>query len=161
MGTAKVAGTEMGVTEPQATFSACFGAPFLVWHPYVYAEMLAAKLSKVGAPAFLVNTGWTGGAYGVGRRMSLKDTRQIIDAIHDGTLKGMTWERMPVFGVDVPSVGIKDVPVDVLQPRKAWAKNGQKETDFDEATANLARLFQNNFKEYADLCSPAVVDARP
>merc|ERR1712100_788127 len=73
--TAKVAGTEMGVTEPQATFSACFGAPFLVWHPYVYAEMLAAKLEKGGAPAYLVNTGWTGGAYGAGSRMSLKDTR--------------------------------------------------------------------------------------
>merc|ERR1719191_529807 len=90
--TAKVAGTEMGVTEPQATFSACFGAPFLVWHPYVYAEMLAAKLAKQGANAWLVNTGWVGGEYGTGNRCSLKYTRQLIDAIHDGSLKGVERE---------------------------------------------------------------------
>ncbi|CAK0805704.1 unnamed protein product [Prorocentrum cordatum] len=159
--TAKVAGTEMGVTEPQATFSACFGAPFLVWHPYVYAEMLAAKLEKSGAPAYLVNTGWTGGAYGVGSRMSLKDTRQLIDAIHDGSLDGMRWEEMPIFGLQVPSTGIKDVPLETLQPLKAWQKNGQSQGKFQETATGLAKLFQGNFQEYADLCSPAVLAAGP
>jgi phosphoenolpyruvate carboxykinase (ATP) len=159
--TAKVAGTEMGITEPQATFSACFGAPFLVWHPYVYAQMLAAKLEKVGAPAYLVNTGWTGGAYGAGSRMSLKDTRQLIDAIHDGSLENVQWEEMPIFGLQVPTTGIKDVPVETLQPLKAWLKNKQSAEKFQETAVGLARLFQDNFKEYADLCSKAVVDAGP
>merc|ERR1711937_876291 len=108
--TAKVAGTEEGVTEPQATFSACFGAPFMVWHPFVYAEMLAAKLEKVGASAFLINTGWVGGPHGVGSRCSLKYTRQIIDAIHDGTLTDMKWEAQPTTGLMQPKAGIKDVP---------------------------------------------------
>merc|ERR1719191_2061111 len=90
--TAKVAGTEMGVTEPQATFSACFGAPFLAWHPYVCAEMLAAKLEVHDCPCYLVNTGWVGGPYGTGNRCSLKYTRQLIDAIHDGSLKGVERE---------------------------------------------------------------------
>jgi phosphoenolpyruvate carboxykinase (ATP) len=159
--TAKVAGTEMGITEPQATFSACFGAPFLVWHPYVYAQMLAAKLENVGAPAYLVNTGWTGGAYGAGSRMSLKDTRQLIDAIHDGSLENVQWEEMPIFGLQVPTTGIKDVPVETLQPLKAWLKNSQSADKFQETAVGLAKLFQDNFKEYADLCSKAVVDAGP
>merc|ERR1712157_508070 len=116
--TAKVAGTEEGVTEPEATFSACFGAPFLVWHPSVYADMLAAKLEKHGAPAYLVNTGWVGGPYGTGSRCSLKDTRQLIDAIHDGSLENVQWEEMPIFGLKVPTSGIKDVPLDTLQPLK-------------------------------------------
>merc|ERR1719188_1403564 len=114
--TAKVAGTEEGVTEPQATFSACFGAPFLVWHPFVYAEMLAAKLQKHKANAWLINTGWVGGGYGVGARCPLKYTRQLIDAIHDGTLANMPdseWETMPIFGLMVPKSGVKDVPREV------------------------------------------------
>jgi len=159
--TAKVAGTEMGVTEPQATFSACFGAPFLVWHPYVYAEMLAAKLEKVGAPAYLVNTGWTGGAYGAGSRMSLKGTRQLIDAIHDGSLDSVQWEEMPIFGLQMPTSAIKDVSLDTLQPLKAWLKNGQSGDKFQETAAGLAKLFNRNFEVYADLCSKAVVDAGP
>merc|ERR1719262_1609862 len=108
--TAKVAGTEEGVTEPEATFSACFGAPFLVWHPFVYAEMLAAKLEKELAPAYLINTGWVGGPYGTGNRCSLKYTRQLIDAIHDGSLKDVEWEEMPGFGLQIPKEKIKDVP---------------------------------------------------
>ena len=87
--TAKVAGTEMGVTEPQATFSACFGGPFLAMHPYHYAEMLAAKLEKHGGHAWLLNTGWVGGAYGIGERCPLKFTRQLVDAVHDGTLAAL------------------------------------------------------------------------
>merc|ERR1711907_702152 len=97
--TAKVAGTEMGVVEPQATFSPCFGGPFLVHHPYDYAEQLAAKLEQEGASAWLVNTGWVGGEYGTGNRCNLKYTRQIIDAIHDGTLASLPeseWEEMPI-----------------------------------------------------------------
>merc|ERR1719437_197112 len=159
--TAKVAGTEEGVTEPQATFSACFGAPFLVWHPFVYAEMLAAKLDKVGASAYLVNTGWTGGAYGAGSRMSLKDTRQLIDAIHDGSLEDMQWEEMPFFGLQMPSTGIKDVRLETFQPLKAWQRNGQSEDKYQETAIGLANLFQGNFEEYADLCSPEVIAAGP
>merc|ERR1712154_508960 len=98
--------------EPEATFSACFGAPFLVWHPFVYAEMLAAKLKKAGASAYLVNTGWVGAPYGTGSRCSLKYTRQLIDAIHDGSLKDVSWEEMPVFGLLQPKSNIKDVPSD-------------------------------------------------
>merc|ERR1712019_10027 len=103
--TAKVAGTEMGVTEPQATFSPCFGGPLLAHHPFVYAEILAAKIAKTpGANAYLVNTGWVGGEYGTGKRCSLKYTRQIIDAIHDGTLANLLdseFEAMPIFGLKV------------------------------------------------------------
>merc|ERR1711953_944482 len=111
--TAKVAGTEQGVTEPQATFSPCFGGPFLVHHPYDYAEQLAAKLEKEGATAWLVNTGWVGGEYGTGNRCNLKYTRQIIDAIHDGTLSSLPdseWEEMPIFGLRTPKNAVKDVP---------------------------------------------------
>merc|ERR1711920_405027 len=162
--TAKVAGTEEGVTEPEATFSACFGAPFLVWHPYVYAEMLAAKLEDHGAPAYLVNTGWVGGPYGVGSRCSLKYTRQLIDAIHDGTLANMPdseWEEMPIFGLKIPKGGVKDVPKEVLQPRLAWTQNGQSEAEFEKTAVNLAKLFQNNFKTFADQCQPSVLAAGP
>merc|ERR1719246_177431 len=159
--TAKVAGTEEGVTEPQATFSACFGAPFLVWHPYVYAEMLAAKLEKVGASAFLINTGWVGGPYGVGSRCSLKYTRQLIDAIHDGSLADVEWEAMPIFGLLQPKAGIKEVPKEVLRPKDAWLQSGKTEEEYNKTALNLAGLFQKNFKEFADKCSPEVVAAGP
>jgi len=159
--TAKVAGTEMGVTEPQATFSACFGAPFMVWHPYVYAEMLAAKLEKFNCPCYLVNTGWTGGGHGVGSRMSLKYTRQIIDAIHDGSLEKIEWEKQPTFGLMMPKSGIKDVPKEVLRPSEAWAANGQSQADYDKVAKNLAKLFEENFKEFSDKCSPGVIAAGP
>merc|ERR1712137_165625 len=138
--TAKVAGTEEGVKEPEATFSACFGAPFLVWHPFVYAEMLAAKLEKENAPAYLVNTGWVGGPYGTGNRCSLKYTRQLIDAIHDGTLASMPeseWEDMPIFGLKVPKSGVKDVPSHILRPEDAWLKAGKSAADFKKTAENL------------------------
>merc|ERR1712232_1041911 len=149
--TSKVAGTEMGVTEPQATFSACFGAPFMVWHPYHYAEMLAAKLEKFNCPAYLVNTGWAGGPYGTGKRMSLKYTRQIIDAIHDGTLDSMEWETMPIFGLGMPKSGVKDVPKEILRPKDAWLQAGLSEAKFQETATSLAKLFEENFKEYVDM----------
>jgi len=162
--TAKVAGTEEGVTEPEATFSACFGAPFLVWHPYHYAEMLAAKLEKNSAPAYLVNTGWVGGPYGTGNRCSLKWTRQLIDAIHDGTCSSMgdaDWETMPIFGVQIPKVAIKDVPKHILRPQEAWLEAGRSEADFNNTATKLAGLFQKNFKDFEDKCSQAVIDAGP
>merc|ERR1712066_1053652 len=159
--TAKVAGTEEGVTEPQATFSACFGAPFLAWHPYVYAEMLAAKLEVHGAPAYLVNTGWVGGPYGTGNRCSLKYTRQLIDAIHDGSLKNVEWEEMPIFGLAIPKTGIKDVPKEILRPEEAWVQSGASAEDFQKTANNLAGLFQKNFEEFADRCSEGVVAAGP
>jgi len=162
--TAKVAGTEEGVKEPEATFSACFGAPFLVWHPSVYAEMLAAKLEKHGASAYLVNTGWVGGPYGVGNRCSLKYTRQLIDAIHDGTLADLPdseWEDMAVFGLKMPKNAIKDVPKDVLRPLDAWKANGKSEQEFNQAAQHLASLFTKNFAEFSSRCSPAVAAAGP
>merc|ERR1712038_1249400 len=162
--TAKVVGTEEGVKEPEATFSACFGAPFLVWHPYVYAEMLAAKLEQVGATAYLVNTGWVGGPYGVGNRCSLKYTRQLIDAIHDGSLTNLPeseWDEMPIFGLKVPKSGVKDVPSHILRPEDAWVKAGKSPAEFKKTAENLAGLFQNNFKEFADKCSDSVRAAGP
>merc|ERR1712228_269530 len=162
--TAKVAGTEEGVKEPEATFSACFGAPFLVWHPFVYAEMLAAKLEKQSAPAYLVNTGWVGGPYGTGNRCSLKYTRQLIDAIHDGTLTAMPdseWEEMPIFGLKIPKTGIKNVPKEILRPEEAWEQNGQTADQFQKSAKHLAGLFQKNFVDFADKCSKAVQDAGP
>jgi len=162
--TAKVAGTEEGVKEPEATFSACFGAPFLVWHPSVYAEMLAAKLEKHGAAAYLVNTGWVGGPYAEGHRCSLKYTRQLIDAIHDGTLDGLPdseWEDMPVFGLKMPKSAIKDVPKEVLRPLDAWMSNGKTQKEFNSAAMHLASLFTKNFLEFSKRCSPKVVAAGP
>ena len=122
--TAKVAGTERGVTEPQATFSACFGGPFLSVHPTKYGEILGKKMEEHGSNAYLVNTGWTGGAYGVGERMSLPATRKIIDAILDGTLENAEYETLPVFNLEIP----KEVPgVDskILNPRNAWGISGR------------------------------------
>merc|ERR1719310_86603 len=157
--TAKVAGPEEGVPEPQATFSACFGAPFLAWHPYVYAEMLAEKLKKHDCPAYLVNTGWGGGPYGTGSRCSLKYTRQLIDAIHDGSLKSVEWETMPIFGLSIPKSGIKDVPKHILRPEEAWTHAGASADDFKKTANNLAGLFQKNFTEFADMCTAEVVDS--
>merc|ERR1712032_1672386 len=162
--TAKVAGTEEGVKEPEATFSACFGAPFLVWHPSVYAEMLAAKLEKHGATAYLVNTGWVGGGYGVGNRCSLKYTRQLIDAIHDGTLASLPesdWEEMPIFGLKIPKAGVKDVPKEILRPQDAWLQAGNTSDEFTRSAKNLAGLFLKNFETYSDKCSDAVKAAGP
>ncbi|MCP4817161.1 MAG: phosphoenolpyruvate carboxykinase (ATP) [Planctomycetaceae bacterium] len=154
--TAKVAGTEMGVTEPQATFSACFGAAFLVWHPTKYAEMLADKMNQYGSDAWLVNTGWSGGAHGVGERMSLKHTRAIIDAIHSGALGSVETVADPVFGLAVP-VSCPDCPSEVLMPKQTWADPQQ----YDEMAAKLTGLFHENFANYADQASDAIKAAGP
>ena len=154
--TAKVAGTEDGVTEPQATFSACFGAAFLVMHPSRYAEMLADKMRKHGARAWLINTGLTGGSYGTGKRMSLKHTRAIIDAIHDGELDNAPTVTDPVFGVEVPTA-VPHVPAAVLIPREAW----QDKKAYDATAEKLAGLFNKNFAQFAAGTSPAIAGAGP
>jgi phosphoenolpyruvate carboxykinase (ATP) len=154
--TAKVAGTEMGITEPQATFSPCFGGPFLVWRPSKYAELLATKMQQHKANAWLVNTGWSGGAYGVGARMKLKLTRAIINAIHNGELAKSPTETDPTFGFAVPTQ-CSGVPSEILVPRNTWADKASY-----EATARkLAGLFRENFTKYADGASSDVLAAGP
>lgn len=151
--TAKVAGTEMGVTEPQATFSACFGAAFMVWHPLKYAELLAERLQKHNAQAWLVNTGWTGGGYGVGERIKLAYTRAIIDAIHSGELIKAPTVTDPVFGLAVPQE-CPGVPSEILMPRNVW-KDPQA---YDQAAAQLAKLFEENYRQYAKADVAIAVD---
>lgn len=154
--TAKVAGTEMGVTEPEATFSACFGAAFLVWHPTVYAQLLANKMITHGSSAWLVNTGWSGGAHGVGSRISLKYTRAIIDAIHDGSLAITDFAEDPIFGLRIPKA-CRGVPGKILQPRGTW----DDPVAFDKTAKLLAEKFQANFESYQDKASQGVIDAGP
>jgi phosphoenolpyruvate carboxykinase (ATP) len=141
--TAKVAGTEVGVTEPSATFSPCFGGPFLVWHPSKYAELLATKMKQHGTRVWLVNTGWSGGAYGTGKRIKLANTRAIVDAIHGGALAKSKSQRDPVFGLDVVTE-CPNVPSEILIPHNAWSDKAAY-----EATAKkLATLFTRNFAAY-------------
>jgi len=154
--TAKVAGTEMGVTEPQATFSPCFGGPFLVWHPGKYAELLAAKMKQPQARVWLVNTGWSGGAHGTGKRISLKHTRAIIDAIHAGALAKAKSQRDATFGFDVITE-CPNVPSEILVPRNAWADKAA----YDPAAKKLAGLFKDNFKAYEAGASAEVKAAGP
>ena len=154
--TAKVAGTERGVTEPQATFSACFGAPFLPRHPGVYADMLGEKLREHGAKVWLVNTGWSGGGHGVGSRMKLAHTRAMVNAALAGDLEGAEFASDPVFGVDVP-VSVPGVPDEVLRPRDTWA-DGEA---YAAAAAELAAMFKANFEKFADDAGEAVSAAGP
>ena len=154
--TAKVAGTEMGVTEPTATFSACFGAAFMVWHPSKYAELLAEKMEKHGASAWLVNTGWTGGAHGTGSRISLKYTRAIIDAILNGSLDDAEYVVDPRFGLAVPTA-VAGVPSDVLTPKNTWADGAA----YDAQALKLAKLFNDNFKVYEEGSSAEIIAAGP
>jgi phosphoenolpyruvate carboxykinase (ATP) len=141
--TAKVAGTEMGVTEPQATFSACFGAAFMVWHPQKYAELLAEKMETHGANAWLINTGWVGGGYGVGERIKLRYTRAIIDAIHSGELSEAATTTEPVFGLAIPTT-CAGMPTDLLVPKNAW----QDTAAYDKQAAHLVTLFRTNFEKF-------------
>ncbi len=154
--TAKVAGTERGVTEPQATFSACFGAPFLPRHPGVYAKMLGDKLREHGANVWLVNTGWSGGAHGVGSRMKLSHTRAMVNAALAGDLEGVEFVADPVFGVDVP-ISVPGVPAEVLRPRDTWS-DGEA---YDAAAAELAAMFKTNFERFAADVSDGVRAAGP
>src|SRR3954447_1440591 len=154
--TAKVAGTEMGVTEPQATFSPCFGGPFLVWHPSKYAELLAEKMREHKARVWLVNTGWAGGGYGVGKRISLKYTRAIIDAIHSRALAEAKVEGDPVFGFNIVTE-IPGVPAEILRPRQSWSDPAA----YDATAKKLATLFNKNFETYAAGASAEVRAAAP
>ena len=142
--TAKVAGTEAGVTEPQATFSTCFGAPFLPLPPARYANLLKEKIAKHGSHVWLVNTGWTGGGYGVGSRMKLSHTRAMINAAFGGQLDGVEFATDPVFGLQVPTQ-CPGVPADVLMPRNTWADKAA----YDAQANKLKAMFEENFKKFA------------
>ena len=148
--TARVAGTEKGVTEPKAAFSACFGAPFLPLNPNVYARMLGEKIARHKANVWLVNTGWTGGPYGVGTRMKIAHTRAMINAALSGQLDRVKYERHRIFNIDVPTT-CPGVPVGVLDPRSTW----QDGTQYDDQAKALARMFVDNFKAFeADVPAP-------
>ena len=154
--TAKLAGTERGVTEPQATFSACFGEVFMVWDPNVYAEMLAEKIAKHGAQTWLVNTGWSGGPYGVGKRMKLAYTRAMVRAAVAGKLDAVPTQAEPVFGLAVPTA-VPGVPSEVLMPRATWPDPAA----YDKQAAELAARFRENFKRFEGKASAAVRNAGP
>ena len=143
--TAKVAGTERGVTEPQATFSACFGQAFLTLHPTRYADILGKKMQQHHARAYLVNTGWTGGPYGEGMRMSLPATRKIIDAILNGSIEESEYERMSVFNLDIPRQ-VEGVDVELLNPRNSWSNKDA----YDDTARKLAERFIQSFEQYTD-----------
>ncbi len=154
--TAKVAGTEKGVTEPKATFSTCFGAPFLPLPPSHYAKMLGEKIAKHNARVWLVNTGWTGGAYGVGRRMKIAYTRAMVRAVLSGELDGVPYERDPMFNLDVP-LSCPDVPSEVLKPRNTWTDGAA----YDAQAKKLAIMFAENFKTFEGGVSADVRAAGP
>jgi phosphoenolpyruvate carboxykinase (ATP) len=144
--TAKVAGTERGITEPVAAFSACFGEAFLPLHPTEYATLLGDKIDKYNVNVYLVNTGWTGGPYGVGKRMSIKDTRACINDILNGTIDDTEFETLPIFNLHIPKHldGVADDAI--LNPRNTWEDKEQ----YDASLADLARLFIKNFERYDD-----------
>ncbi|MEN9448576.1 MAG: phosphoenolpyruvate carboxykinase [Bacteroidota bacterium] len=154
--TSKVAGTEAGVTEPQTTFSACFGAAFLPLHPTKYAEMLGKKLKESGANVWLINTGMTGGAYGVGKRMSLKYTRAIISEALNGSLANVEFETLPIFNFQIPT-SCPGVPSEIFNPRNTWA-NAE---EYDAKAKELATKFNENFKKYAAQASAEILAAAP
>ncbi len=154
--TAKVAGTERGVTEPKAAFSACFGAPFLPRHPGVYAEMLGERLRTHGAGVWLVNTGWSGGGHGVGARVPLEHTRAMVRAALSGELDNVETREDPVFGLHIPTE-VPGVPERILTPRNTWSDG----LAYDQAAGRLAEMFRENFQKYEDHVSGAVKAAGP
>jgi len=141
--TAKVAGTERGVNEPTATFSACFGEAFLPLHPTDYAKLLGEKIDKHNVNVYLVNTGWTGGAYGTGKRMSIKNTRACINGILDGKINDSEFENLDIFNLQIPKT-LDGVDTKVLNPRNTW----QDTSKYDEAALKLANMYVENFKKY-------------
>jgi phosphoenolpyruvate carboxykinase (ATP) len=154
--TAKVAGTERGVTEPSATFSACFGAPFLPLHPGVYAKMLGERIAKHRVKCWLVNTGWTGGPYGVGSRMKLSHTRAMLRAALAGALDNVSFKKDPIFGFEVPT-SVPDVPVELLTPRSTWSDPAA----YDAQARKLATMFRENFEQYRAEVPTSVAGAGP
>jgi phosphoenolpyruvate carboxykinase (ATP) len=154
--TAKVAGTERGVTEPKATFSTCFGAPFMVWEPNVYARLLGERISERDVKVWLVNTGWTGGPYGVGRRMRIAHTRAMITAALAGALDDVPYDVDPIFNLQVPRQ-CPDVSAEVLTPRATW----QDQAAYDEQAKKLATMFADNFRHFEASAAPDVKAAGP
>lgn len=154
--TSKVAGTEAGVTEPTTVFSNCYGAPFLPLHPTKYAEMLGAKIDEFKPNVWLINTGMTGGQYGVGKRMSLKYTRALITAALNGDLNNVDYETMSVFGFQIPA-SCKDVPSEILNPKNTWANKAE----YDEKLTELAQAFNNNFKKFEAVANEELKSAMP
>jgi phosphoenolpyruvate carboxykinase (ATP) len=154
--TAKVAGTEAGVTEPKSTFSACFGAPFLPLHPGRYADMLGTKIEANQVNVWLINTGWTGGPYGIGQRIKLSYTRAMITAVLNNSLAAQDFEKHPVFGMAIPTDCI-GVPAAILNPRNTWINK----TAYDQKARDLAEQFINNFKKYADGVADHIRAAAP
>ena len=151
--TARVAGTEKGVTEPQAVFSSCFGAPFMPRNPTVYAKLLGEKIKSSGATCWLVNTGWTGGKYGVGKRMPIKYTRAMLDAALNGELDDVEYYTDDNFGLMVP-VKCPDVPDQILKPDSSW---DSKEL-YDNSAKEVARLFEQNFIQFKDFVDSNVLE---
>jgi phosphoenolpyruvate carboxykinase (ATP) len=154
--TAKVAGTERGVTEPAATFSSCFGAPFLPLHPGVYAKMLGERIAKHGAKVWLVNTGWTGGGYGTGTRIELAHTRAMVSAALSGQLDQARYTTDPVFGLEVPTA-VPGVPSELLIPRDTWSDKGA----YDAQAKKLTEMFRKSFGVFASQVPEAVAAAGP
>ncbi|MBX0332048.1 phosphoenolpyruvate carboxykinase (ATP) [Pontibacter sp. HSC-14F20] len=154
--TAKVAGTEVGITEPQTTFSACFGAAFLPLHPTKYAEMLGQKMTENNVNVWLVNTGWTGGAYGVGSRMKLPFTRAMITAALNGELDNVEYTKHPIFGVEMPN-SCPNVPAEILNPRNTWTNK----EEYDAKATDLASKFVKNFSKYAEFASEDILAGAP
>ena len=154
--TAKLAGTEIGVKEPTATFSACFGAPFLPRHPGEYAHMLGDRMAAHDIPVWLINTGWTGGPYGVGHRMNIQHTRAMVHAAIERKLEGVAFTTDPVFGLAVPA-SVPDVPAAVLQPRGTWADAAA----YDATAQRIAGMFVENYRQFADALGPEVAAAGP
>ncbi len=154
--TAKVAGTEKGITEPQATFSTCFGAPFMPRHPSVYSKMLGEKIAKHNVKCWLVNTGWSGGPYGIGERMSIKYTRALLNAALNGNLNSVDYVNDPIFGLDIPT-SCPGVPEDILNPKNTW----DDKDAYDQKAKQLAANFIENFKQYEEFVSPEVIGSGP
>ncbi|HLT21085.1 MAG TPA: phosphoenolpyruvate carboxykinase (ATP), partial [Thermomicrobiales bacterium] len=154
--TAKVAGTERGLTEPEATFSTCFGAPFMTLPPTRYGDLLRQKIERHQPSVWLVNTGWTGGPYGTGSRIKIAYTRAMVNAALDGTLGQGEFREDPVFGLQVP-VSVPDVPSEVLDPRSTW----DDKDAYDRQAAHLAQLFKENFQQYTEHVSDEVRAAGP
>jgi phosphoenolpyruvate carboxykinase (ATP) len=149
--TAKVAGTERGVTEPQATFSTCFGAPFMVHHPTMYSKLLGHRIDQHHVTCWLVNTGWSGGPYGVGKRMSIGYTRAMVNAAIEGALADVEFEPEPFFGLSIP-LQVPGVPSEVLNPRNMWLDGAA----YDAQAKKLAGLFAANFERFEAQAAPAV-----
>ena len=154
--TSKVAGTEDGIVEPQATFSIGFGEPFLPLPPLTYAKMLGERINEYGTAVYLVNTGWSAGPYGTGHRINLKHTRRLVNAVLDGELEQAEWENFPVFGLAIPK-GCEGVPSEILNPRNTW----EDKEAYDAQLRKLAELFSKNVSKFHGLITEDILNAGP